>query len=63
MAHVYADRAVHTVVPAEEAAEVSGFPSDVRAQVEALDPAQRRELLSRKHSPLHTGELDLPGHV
>jgi len=63
MVHVYADRVVHTVVPVEEAPEVSGFPSDVRAQVEALTPEERRELLSRKDSPLYTGGLDVPGHT
>jgi 3',5'-cyclic-AMP phosphodiesterase len=61
--HLYDDRVVNTVVPVDEAPEVSGFPSDVRAQVEALSPEERRELLSRKDSPLYTGELDVPGHV
>ena len=36
MLHVYDDRIVHTIVPVAEAPEVSGYPSDVRAQVEAL---------------------------
>ena len=63
MVHVYDDRIVHTVVPVDEAEEVSGFPSDVRAQVEALTPDERRELLSRKDSPLYTGELEVPGQV
>lgn len=63
MVHLYDDRVVHTVVPVDEAPEVSGFPSDVRAQVEAMTPEERRELLSRKDSPLYTGEIDVPGHV
>ncbi|WP_296602681.1 phosphodiesterase [Nocardioides sp.] len=63
MVHVYADRVVHTIVPVADAPEVSGFPSDVRAQVEALTPEERRELLSRKDSPLYTGGIDLPGRV
>jgi len=63
MVHLYDDRVVHTVVPVDEAPEVSGFPSDVRAQVEAMTPSERRDLLSRKDSPLYTGELDLPGQV
>jgi 3',5'-cyclic-AMP phosphodiesterase len=62
MVHLYDDRVVHTVVPVGEAPEVSGFSSDVRAQVEALTPEQRRDLLSRKDSPLYTGELEVPGH-
>jgi Icc protein len=54
MMHVYADRIVHTVVPLAEAPEVSGFPSDVIAQVEALSPEERREALSRKDSAFNT---------
>lgn len=63
MVHVYADRVVHTVVPIGDAPEVSALPSDVRAQVEALSPDERRELLSRKDSPVYTGEIELPGRV
>ena len=61
MLHLYADRVVHTVMPVDEAPEVSGFPSDVTAQVEALTSEERRELLSRKDSPFYSGGLDLPG--
>jgi 3',5'-cyclic-AMP phosphodiesterase len=63
MVHLYDDRVVHTIVPVDEAQEVSGFPSDVRAQVAALSPEERRELLSRKDSPLYTGELTVPGQI
>ena len=63
MMHLYDDRVVHTIVPVDEAPEVSGFPADVRAQIEALTPEQRHDLLSRKDSPLYAGELDLPGHA
>lgn len=63
MVHLYDDRVVHTVVPVDEAPEVSGFPADVRAQVEALTPEQRRDLLSRKDSPLYAGGLHVPGHT
>ena len=59
MMHVYADRIVQTVVPLAEAPEVTGFPSDVIAQVEALSPEERREILSRKDSPFNTGQLDI----
>jgi hypothetical protein len=58
MAHVYDDRVVHTVVPIATAPEVSGFPSDVRAQVEALTPGERREILSRKDSFFNAGFED-----
>ena len=51
--HLYDDRVVHTVVPLAEAPEVSGFPADVVAQVEALSAEERRELLSRKDSPFY----------
>ena len=46
MLHVYDDRVVHTIVPLAEAPEVSGFPADVAAQVEALtaDGAARAAL-------------------
>lgn len=63
MLHLYADRVVHTVVPVGDAPEVSALPADVRAQVEALSPDERRELLSRKDSPVYTGEIDIPGQV
>jgi 3',5'-cyclic-AMP phosphodiesterase len=56
MLHLYADRIVHSIVPVTEAPEVSGYPSDVRRQVEALSPEERREILSRKDSPFYTGE-------
>jgi 3',5'-cyclic-AMP phosphodiesterase len=52
--HVYADRLVHTVVPIHEAPEVSGEHSDVRAQLEALTPEERRELISRKNSAFNS---------
>ena len=56
MLHLYDDRIVHSIVPVTEAPEVSGYPSDVRAQVEALSPEERREILSRKDSPFYSGE-------
>jgi Icc protein len=54
MMHVYDDRIVHTLVPLAEAPEVSGYPSDVVAQLEALTPDQRREEISRKASAFNT---------
>ncbi len=53
MMHLYADRVVHTVVPLLRAPEIQGYPSDVIAQVEALSPEERREVLSRKDSPFN----------
>jgi 3',5'-cyclic AMP phosphodiesterase CpdA len=55
MLHLYDDRVVHTIVPLAESPEVSGYPSDVRAQIEALSAEERRELLSRKDSPFYKG--------
>lgn len=55
MLHVYEDRIVHTVVPVAGADEVTGFPADVAAQVEALSHEERREILSRKDSPFYDG--------
>ena len=54
--HVYGDRIVHTVVPVADAPEVSGYPSDVRAQFEALSPEERHEFVSNKTSSLYAGE-------
>ncbi len=50
MMHVYPDRIVHTIVPLAEAPEVSGYPTDVVAQLETLTAEQRREEISRKDS-------------
>jgi Icc protein len=61
MMHVYDDRIVHTIVPVDDAPEVSGYPSDVRAQIEALSPEERHELVSSKASPLYAGEHEVPG--
>lgn len=51
--HLYDDRVVHTVVPLGDAPEIQGYPADVVAQVEALTPEERRELLSRKDAPFN----------
>ena len=56
MLHVYDDRVVNSVVPLAPAPEVSGYPSDVIAQVEALSHEERRDLLSRKDSPFNQDE-------
>ncbi|WP_244931389.1 phosphodiesterase [Nocardioides sp. W7] len=59
MMHVYDDRVVQTLVPLAQAPELTGFPSDVRAQVEALTPEERREFLSKKDSDFNN---DLESH-
>ncbi|QIG45651.1 phosphodiesterase [Nocardioides anomalus] len=50
MTHVYADRLVNTVVPLGDVPEITGYPSDVRAQVEALSAEERHDMFARKDS-------------
>ena len=57
--HVYDDRVVHSVVPIPSAPEVDGFGTDVAPLLEALSPEERLDLVSRKDSPLNTGELKI----
>lgn len=57
--HVYADRVVHSVVPVPDAPEVDGRGIEFAPLLEALSPEERLDLVSRKDSPLNTGELDL----
>ena len=57
--HVYADRVVHSVVPVPAAPEVDGYGSDTAPLLAALSPEERLDLVSRKDSPLNTGELTL----
>jgi 3',5'-cyclic AMP phosphodiesterase CpdA len=54
MLHLYADRVVHSVVPATDAVEVTGYGLDVQAPFEALSAAERFDLVSRKDSGLYT---------
>jgi 3',5'-cyclic AMP phosphodiesterase CpdA len=57
--HVYDDRVVHSIVPVPAAPEVDGFGSDLAPLLEALSPEERLDMVSRKDSPLNTGELSL----
>jgi 3',5'-cyclic AMP phosphodiesterase CpdA len=56
MLHVYADRIVHSVVPIDDSAEISGYGMDMAAPFEALSPQERFEVVSRKDSPLYANE-------
>ncbi|MEO9324506.1 metallophosphoesterase [Nocardioides sp. C4-1] len=58
MVHLYDDRVVGTVVPIAPAPEVTGHPSDVVAQLEALSFDERREILSRKTSDFNADHED-----
>jgi 3',5'-cyclic AMP phosphodiesterase CpdA len=56
MLHVYADRIVHSVVPIDDSAEISGYGTDMAAPFDALSPQERFEVVSRKDSPLYANE-------
>jgi 3',5'-cyclic AMP phosphodiesterase CpdA len=56
MLHVYADRIVHSVVPIDDSAEISGYGMDMAAPFDALSPEERFEVVSRKDSPLYANE-------
>ena len=60
MMHRYDDRIVHSVVPVPDAGEVAGYPYEMPARIEEMDPAERHELLSAKNSPVwaHENPLD-----
>lgn len=53
MVHGYADQLVQTLVPVATAPEVAGYGTDMREALEALTPAERREILSRKDSDFY----------
>jgi 3',5'-cyclic AMP phosphodiesterase CpdA len=56
MLHLYADRLVHSVVPVDDAPEVSGYGMDMAEPLAALTVQERFEMVSRKDSPLYAGE-------
>jgi Icc protein len=56
MLHVYADRIVQTVVPAQSSPEVTGREASLTPLLEAMDPAERFDLISRKDSELNKRE-------
>lgn len=56
MLHVYADRVVHSVVPVDDATEVTGYGMDMAEPFAALSADERFEIVSRKDSPLYAGE-------
>jgi 3',5'-cyclic-AMP phosphodiesterase len=57
--HVYGDRVVHSIVPVPDAPEVDGFGADLAPLLEALSPEERLDMVSRKDSPLNTGQLSI----
>jgi 3',5'-cyclic AMP phosphodiesterase CpdA len=59
--HVYGDRLVHSVVPVAQAPEIHGYPAEVTALLEAMTPAERREMFSRKGSDFNTADAAWSG--
>jgi 3',5'-cyclic AMP phosphodiesterase CpdA len=57
--HVYDDRVVHSIVPVPDAPEVDGHGADMLPLLEALSAEERLDMVSRKDSPLNTGQLDV----
>lgn len=53
MLHLYDDRVVHSVVPAADAVEVSGYGLEMLEPFRSLSPEQRFDMVSRKDSPLN----------
>jgi Icc protein len=56
MMHLYEDRIVHSVLPVVETGELVGYPMEIAAQVEALTPAERHQLIAAKDSPVWSHE-------
>jgi 3',5'-cyclic AMP phosphodiesterase CpdA len=55
--HVYEDQLVHSIIPVGDLTEVSGVPAAGWAQIEAMTPAERIEMFSRKDSPFNSAEV------
>ncbi|WP_203337449.1 metallophosphoesterase [Nocardioides limicola] len=53
MLHLYDDRVVHSVVPATDGPEVSGYGLEMLEPFLALTPQQRFEMVSHRNSPLN----------
>jgi len=56
MLHVYDDRIVQTVVPTLSSPEVTGREATLAPLIEAMDPAERFDLISRKDSELNKND-------
>lgn len=52
---VYEDRIVHTVIPLQDAEEVTGFSAEYRDAILALSADERRDRFSRKQSNFNLG--------
>ena len=56
LVHVYEEQVVHSTVPIGDAMEVTGFPIEAWAQIEAMTPEERREAFSSKTSTFGQAE-------
>ena len=61
LVHAYPDALVHSIVPLGDEPEISGFPLEAIAQIEAMDFDQRLAVFSKKDSAFNRGEGD-QGH-
>jgi 3',5'-cyclic AMP phosphodiesterase CpdA len=59
--HVYEKQVVHSVIPVGDTTEVSGFPVEAWAQIEAMTPEERRETFSKKASTFNSAEVGSSG--
>jgi Icc protein len=59
--HVYADQIVHSVVPIQRFAEVTGFSDVFLDQIAGMSPEQRLEVFSSKTSTFNAPEVESSG--
>jgi 3',5'-cyclic-AMP phosphodiesterase len=58
LVHAYPESLVHSIVPLGDEPEISGFPLEAAAQIEAMDFDQRLEVFSKKDSSFNRGEAE-----
>jgi 3',5'-cyclic AMP phosphodiesterase CpdA len=58
LVHVYDDQILHTVVPAFETRQVSGFPESVLGALAAMSPDDRIQAFSNKRSTFNLAEVE-----
>lgn len=56
--HVYEEQLVHSIIPVGDVPEVTGQPAAAWAQIEAMTPEQRIEVLSAKNSSFNAAEVE-----
>ena len=58
LVHLYEDSVVHSIVPVGDEPEVTGFPIEAMAQIEAMNFDERLEMFSNKKSSFNQAEAD-----